>query len=462
MARFFNVFIPLGVLTLLVSEVLLLACSYVLACNIVLEADPSVFLFYEGGIARISVVVISILLGLHFNDLYTQINVRSGIVLLQQLSLVVGSAFLMQALVGYVRADMRLPIRVMLVGSAIATFAILTWRLLYSRYAANVVGVQRLLFFGGSPLLQQIGEHIVEHPELGTAVAGYVMDDAAPRKLPGGPYLGVTAKLREIVQSVRPDCIIVGFSERRNFLPVDELLELRLSGFPIEEETTTYEKILGRICLSQLRPSQLIYSGELGPQPRLVFYQRLVHTALALIGLLTAWPFILLTALAVRLTSAGPILYRQTRVGLNGAHFQVYKFRSMRVGAEDNTGAVWAQRNDPRVTPIGNFLRRTRLDELPQIFNVLRGEMSLVGPRPERPEFVKDFCEQIPYYRQRHCVRPGITGWAQVNYKYGDTLEDTKIKLEYDLYYIKNLSQGLDTYIIFHTLKTIVLSRGGQ
>jgi lipopolysaccharide/colanic/teichoic acid biosynthesis glycosyltransferase len=164
----------------------------------------------------------------------------------------------------------------------------------------------------------------------------------------------------------------------------------------------------------------------------------------------------------VRLTSPGPILYRQTRVGFNGVPFTVFKFRSMRTDAESGTGAVWAQRNDPRVTSIGGFLRKMRLDEIPQLFNVLRGEMSLVGPRPERPEFVRELSERIPYYRQRHCVRPGITGWAQISHKYGDTLEDTMVKLEYDLYYIKNLSQSLDIYIVFHTLKTMLLSRGAQ
>jgi len=162
------------------------------------------------------------------------------------------------------------------------------------------------------------------------------------------------------------------------------------------------------------------------------------------------------------LTSPGPVLYRQVRVGMDGAPFTLYKFRSMRADAEAATGAVWASKDDPRVTPVGRFMRKTRIDELPQVLNVLRGEMSIVGPRPERPEFVEVLSEKIPYYRQRHCVRPGITGWAQINYKYGDTIEDTITKLEYDLYYIKNMAFSLDTYIIFHTAKAMLLSRGSQ
>jgi exopolysaccharide biosynthesis polyprenyl glycosylphosphotransferase len=173
-------------------------------------------------------------------------------------------------------------------------------------------------------------------------------------------------------------------------------------------------------------------------------------------------PLIVLTAIAVRFSSAGPVLYRQVRTGMDGVPFTLYKFRSMYVDAEARTGAVWAQKDDPRVTPIGRWLRLLRLDELPQLFNVLRGEMVIVGPRPERPEFVKTLNEQIPYYRQRHCVKPGITGWAQINYKYGNTIEDTIMKLEYDLYYIKNMSTALDAYIIFHTVKTMLLFRGAH
>ncbi len=209
-------------------------------------------------------------------------------------------------------------------------------------------------------------------------------------------------------------------------------------------------------------PPQLIFSGELGPRPQNLVYQRLSNAVVAIIGIVVTFPIMLLTALAVRLSSPGPVLYRQKRVGLEGVPFTLYKFRSMRVDAEANTGAVWAQKDDPRVTGVGRIIRRIRFDELPQLLNVLKGEMSIVGPRPERPEFVRALSEQIPYYRQRHCVRPGITGWAQINYKYGDTLEDTITKLEYDLYYIKNMSLALDNYILFHTLKAMLLSRGAQ
>jgi exopolysaccharide biosynthesis polyprenyl glycosylphosphotransferase len=243
---------------------------------------------------------------------------------------------------------------------------------------------------------------------------------------------------------------------------MNELLELRFAGNIIEEAATAYERVCGRVCIKDLRPSQLIYSGELGPRRESQFYQTISNLVFAAMGIVLALPFMLLTALAVRLSSPGPVLYRQTRVGMDGVPFTLYKFRSMRQNAEATTGAVWAAKDDPRVTPVGRVIRRIRFDELPQLFNVLKGEMSIVGPRPERPEFVKALSEQIPYYRQRHCVRPGITGWAQINYKYGDTLEDTITKLEFDLYYIKNMTMGLDAYVIFHTIKAMLLSRGAQ
>jgi len=463
MIRLFRVFVPVGVVTLLISEVILIASAFVLATYLVLTVDPVVYLLYDGGWMRIALVLLTILVGLHFHDLYSNIHVQSRVVLLQQLCLVIGIAFLLQGLISYVDPFMRVPIRVMVLGSFISVLAIFGWRIFYSRYALGVIGRDRLLLVGGSPLLEDIGEYIELHPETGLAIAGYLDDShEAGSLLPGGKALGPLAALRDIVTATRPNRIVVGMSERRNCVPVAELLELRFAGHIIEEAANTYERVCGRVCLRELRPSHLIYSGELGPRRQNVIFQTVANMVVAVVGVVVASPLMLLTALAVRLSSPGPVLYRQVRVGLDGAPFTVYKFRSMRVDAEAGTGAVWAKRDDPRVTRVGKIIRKIRFDELPQLFNVLRGEMSMVGPRPERPEFVKTLTEQIPYYAQRHCVLPGVTGWAQINYKYGDTLEDTICKLEYDLYYIKNMSLSLDTYIIFHTVKAMLLSRGAQ
>ena len=412
---------------------------------------------------RILLVLASILLGMHFHDLYSKIYVRSHAVLVQQLCRVIGIALLFQALVGYANASLRVPIKVMVLGSFLAAAAIFAWRIFFSAHVLRVVARDRLLLVGASPLLEDIGKHIEEHPETGLQVVGYVGDrEETGTALAGGKVLGPMASLREIIQATNPDRIVVGMTERRERMPVSELLELRFSGHIIEEAASTYEKVCGRVCLKELRPSQLIYSGELGPRRASMFYQTVINLILAAVGIVLATPIMLLTALVVRLTSAGPVLYRRVRVGMDGIPFTLYKFRSMRADAEAETGAVWASKDDPRVTPFGRTIRKLRIDEIPQLFNVLKGEMSMVGPRPERPEMVRSLSEKIPYYRHRHCVRPGITGWAQVNYKYGDTLEDVIHKLEYDLYYIKNMSLPLDSYIIFLTIKATLLSRGSQ
>ena len=463
MIRLFRVFIPVGALALIVSEILLIAGSYTLAAYSVLPVDPAGYLLDEGGDISILIVLVSILAGLYLQDLYSDIYVKSRIVLLQQLCLVIGVAFVVQGLVSYLDRGLRMPLRVMVLGSFLAMMSIFLWRILFSSYVAEVVGRDRLLLVGGSSVLAEIAAFLDRHPEKGLTVLGYVNDsDPTDAPLPGAKLLGPLASLRDIVAASQPTRIIVGMFERRGRVPVGDLLELRFAGHVIEEAATAYESVCSRVSVKELRPSQLIYSGELGPRRQTIVYQSIANMLAAAAGIIVVSPLMLLTALAVRLTSPGPALYRQVRVGMDGRPFTLYKFRSMRVDAEAHTGAVWAARDDPRVTPIGRILRKVRFDELPQLFNVLKGEMSIVGPRPERPEFVEALSAQIPYYRQRHCVRPGITGWAQINYKYGDTLEDTIAKLEYDLFYIKNMSLKLDTFIIFHTLKAMLLSRGAQ
>ena len=463
MTRIFRVFVPATAVVLLLSEILLITSAFIIAVYFTLDVDPWVNLIYDGGLVHLLPVLVTVLLGMHFNDLYSQFYVKSRIVLLQQLCLVMGGAFLIQGLLSYIVPDLRVSAHVMAWGSALAVVVIYFWRVLFSTFANKFISKDTLLLVGGSPLLADIAAHLEEHPELGLAVAGYVDDAHQPGdQLRGGKVLGGIVDLKEIVEATHPSRIVVGMTERRNRMPVAELLELRFGGHIIEEAAMAFERVCGRVCLKELRPAQLIYSGELGPRRRNLVVHTVMNTLFAAVGLVVAAPLMLATALAVKLSSPGPIFYGQVRVGLDDVPFKVYKFRSMRADAEAKTGAVTATKDDPRVTKVGKIIRKIRFDELPQLFNTLKGEMSIVGPRPERPEFVRDLSQKIPYYRQRHCVRPGITGWAQINFKYGETLEDTMTKLEYDLYYIKNMSLSLDTYIIFHTVKTMLLSRGSQ
>jgi len=460
MVRIFRVFIPVSVIILLITEVLLTIGAFVAAAF--LNPEALTYLRYGNGGINIALVVVTLIFGLYVNDLYSDIYVKSHILLLQQLSFVLGVAFLIQGGVNYVDRDLRMPLHIMVPGSAFAVIAIYGWRVLFSSVVVKAMGGDRLLLVGNSPVIREIAEHIAARPEKGLSVIGVLTDDAEAAQEHDAKFLGRVDALREVAAATHPARIVVGMRERRNRLPVRDLLDLRYRGYLIEEAPTTFERVCGRVCMKELRPSQLIYSGEFSRRRRVVFYQNASNIAFASVCLLISLPIMLLTALAVRLTSSGPILYRQRRVGMDGETFTVYKFRSMTADAEAKTGAVWAVRNDPRVTPVGRVIRKIRFDELPQLFNVLKGEMSLVGPRPERPEFVDSLAEQIPYYRHRHAVKPGITGWAQINYKYGDTIEDTITKLEYDLYYIKNMSFSLDLYIMFHTVKTMLVSRGSQ
>ncbi len=467
MIRLFRVFIPTSVVALILSEFFLVLACYVVAIYIILDFQFTnefvMFLLYEGGLLKTGVVVATVMGGLYAIDLYSQIKVKSRARLLQDLCQVFGIALLAQGLISYALPAARMGRGGMLYGSLAAGTALFAWRVFYSAVILDVVGGQKILFIGANEVVRDIAAHIVANPELGLQVAGYLLaSEPADTPLPGGRALGVVSDVRKVAEQVHPGRIVVGMSERRDRMPVQELLELRFSGYLIEEAGATYEAVCGRICTKELRPSQLIFSGALGPRRGSLLIQTALNYAASLFGAIVSLPVMALVALLVKATSPGPVLYRQTRVGKDGRLFTVYKFRSMRADAEKNTGAVWAVKDDPRVTPVGKWLRLLRLDELPQFFNVLRGEMSLVGPRPERPEFVQTLSEQIPYYRQRHCVKPGVTGWAQINHKYGDTMEDVITKLEYDLYYIKHISPSLDAYIIFHTLKTMLQSRGAQ
>ena len=468
MIRIFQVFIPATAIFLLLSEIVLLfgcfTVGYVLGIpKLYVEISLEFYLQQQNGILRIGLAVAMIVVGLHFQDLYTNFRVKSRIAFIQQLMMVLGVAFLCQALLSFVNRDLMLYRYQMIYGCAMIIVVLPVWRTIFSAIVLKMMGHQKLLFIGSSDILQQIATRIAERPEHGSIVCGYLEEPhEIANRLEGVSPLGTISDMEAVVAEHRPDRIIVGMRERRQRLPVLKLLDLRLSGIHIEEAAHAYESLFGMISTKELRPSQLVFSTELGPSPSSVSKQNMYSVAIALIGTILALPLMAIVAVLVKLTSNGPVLHRQTRVGLQDRIFTVYKFRSMVVDAEAHTGAVWAAKDDPRITWIGKYLRLFRLDELPQLFNVLRGEMSMVGPRPERPEFTKTLSEQIPFYRQRLCVKPGLTGWAQINHKYGDTLEDTNTKLEYDLYYIKHISFSLDLYILLNTLKIVLLARGAQ
>jgi sugar transferase (PEP-CTERM system associated) len=340
------------------------------------------------------------------------------------------------------------------------------WRLLYDWVGRHMAPRERLLIVGTSAAAVSLARELYDrHQELGVSIVGFV--DPDPSRVgaavinPG--VIGAIEDIPAIVKAHRVDRVVVSLADARGKLPMDKLLEMKLRrGVSFDHLASVYEEYTGKIAIENLRPSWLIFSEGFRSTRFGRAVKRLTDLVCATAGLLLLAPVMALVALAVRLTSPGPALYHQTRVGRNGQVFVVHKFRSMRTDAETDTGAVWAQSNDTRVTPVGRFLRRTRLDELPQLWNVLKGEMSMVGPRPERPEFVSTLTGQIPFYGLRHGVRPGVTGWAQVRYTYGASVEDALQKLQYDLFYIKHATVAFDLFVLFSTVKTVLLRRGGQ
>ena len=270
------------------------------------------------------------------------------------------------------------------------------------------------------------------------------------------------ADLQRYVRANRVNRIIVAMGDRKGKLPVEQLLAVKSRGVLIQDATEVYEAITGKVPLESLRLGWLLFSPSFSDFRFVLIYKRLASVVVSLVGLLLTLCLLPFIALAVKLSSPGPILYRQKRVGREGIVFNCYKFRTMRQDAEADTGATWTADGDPRITKVGSFLRSSRLDEIPQLWNVLRGDMSLVGPRPERPEFVEWLSREIPHYNVRHTIRPGITGWAQVRYKYGSSVEDSKEKLRYDLFYVKNMAPGFDLLILFYTIKIILLGRGAK
>jgi sugar transferase (PEP-CTERM system associated) len=293
-------------------------------------------------------------------------------------------------------------------------------------------------------------------------VIGFLDDvpGAADMVPEGHVLLGKIQDLDVLVEETRPNIVVVAQIDRRGHFPTKALLECRLRGIRVEDWPTFYEKATGKILVTAVRPSWLIFSDGFVKTPRTEIIKRLFDVTVSLAGLLLSLPVMIIAAIAVKVESSGPILYRQPRLGQNGCVFILNKFRSMRRDAEKDTGPVWTTQRDPRITRVGAVLRRTRLDELPQLFNVLIGHMSFIGPRPERPEFVSELQKQIPYYMERLAVKPGITGWAQVRYRYGSTVEDAVEKLQYDLYYIKNLSLFLDLLIVLNTVQVVLFARG--
>lgn len=455
MIRFFNLYIPSRTLILVGGEIAAICASFGLAIFILYGRNGTTY-FNDGHVLfKIFGLTALTLYFSHYMEMYELGFRPSHREVYPRVFMIVGILCLVVALLTAVFPGFIIGHRVLVLGLCILSFSWLLWRWTYGRLIFLPALRERVFLIGDGERARRILSAVQSRAELGMDVVGWA----------GELENGLTCEsmgqtLRELAAQRAIDRVIVALIDRRAKMPVNELLELRLSGVRIEDGTSLLEKVSGQIEVDELHPSWLIFGEGFRLTPRHRLLRRTLSTLLAVVLCILTLPILPLIALLIKLDSPGPILYRQKRVGLRNTVFNCYKFRTMRPDAEADSGPTWASDEDPRITSIGKFLRRTRLDEIPQLWNVLRGDMAFVGPRPERPEFVEKLSREIPYYHLRHTTRPGITGWAQINYGYGSSVEESKEKLRYDLYYVRNVSVMLDLAIVFGTLRAVVLGRG--
>jgi sugar transferase (PEP-CTERM system associated) len=424
--------------------------------------DSHVELMLRQGFLKAGLATIFCLTAFYLFDLYDFIVMHDRRELVLRLVQALGLAWVALALAFYAFPQLVLGRGISLIALPLALGLMVGWRVSIHWLLGHPDFGEKILIVGSGNLAVEVAREMLDRPDAGYRIAGFVGTDPEllGKSLINPRVIGLTSELDEVVRREGIDRIIVAMGERRGQLPTAELLQLSLAGtVNIEEGASFYERVTGRVSLNMIRPSWLIFSSR-GRQARISGIARnTVHRIVALIGALCSLPIAIVTAVLIKLDSRGPVLYKQERVGKNGGSFTVMKFRSMRTDAE-KAGPVWASLDDDRTTRVGKIIRKLRIDEIPQFWNILRGDMDFVGPRPERPHFVAQLAEEIPYYEQRHLIAPGLTGWAQIKYPYGASIEDARQKLQYDLYYIKNQSLMLDAIILFETVKIILFGRG--
>ncbi len=455
----FNRHVSAKGLTVFSCETLLIAGSMLLAARAQGSLDTAM-----GALWKIALATAVCELCFYYNDLYDLTAVHSRAELLVRVMRAAGTAALVLAAASVILPVINIGHGVFLTSVGLLLVVVPAWRMAFDGVTRDPHLEERVLIVGTGKRAEMIARQIQSQHDFAYRAVGYLSesDDAGGDETDLDlPLLGSAADVARLAGLHQINRVILAISDRRGHLPIQELLHAKLAGVRIEDAATTYERITGKILTDGLAPSWFIFSDGFRASRTTRAIKRCVDVMLAAVGLVLAAPLMLLTALAVMLDSPGPVFYRQERVGENNRLFTLCKFRSMRSDAEKGT-PIWAKSNDARVTRVGRFIRLTRLDELPQLLNVLRGDMSFVGPRPERPYFVQQLTAQIPFYAERHAVKPGVTGWAQVRYRYGASVEDAMEKLRYDLYYIKHLSIAFDFTIVIDTVKVIVCAKGAQ
>ncbi len=411
----------------------------------------------QGGIIKALLITAVCQLCLYYCDLYDLRRIQDLRDLFVRLLKALGATSLILAAVYLAFPILIIVSGVFLWTSVLVIALIVGWRMAFEWVAQHAGPHERLLIVGVNPAAVGLAQELFEgRREFGVEIVGFVDPDHEEGDVSssGPPIIGSVDDIPSIVRDRYVDRVVVSLGDARGKLPMERLLEMKLNqGIRFDHLVSVYEQYTGKIAIENLRPSWFIFSDGFRKPHVFHLTKRLCDVVAAAVGLVLAAPIMLLVAIAVKLTSPGPVLYQQRRVGQFGRPVTIRKFRSMRSDAEAGTGAVWARPNDDRITKIGRFLRLSRLDELPQLWNVLVGDMSLIGPRPERPEFVETLTAAIPFYGERHAIRPGLTGWAQVRYSYGASVEDAMQKLQYDLFYLKNMSLTLDAVIALRNIQ---------
>ena len=454
-------------MVLVTGEAFLLIASVIISSVVVAGPYAWNLLTDSTAVFRVLLIVMVCQVSLHYVDLYDLRTITGTRDLAVRLLRALGAASLTLGITYWLFPLLVVEQGMFVLFAAIALLLVIAWRSAFEWVTSHLAPRERLLLVGTSPAAVTLARELFERrQELGVDIVGFVDPDparvGAPVINPG--VVGTIDDIPALTASMRVDRVVVSLSDERGKLPMGQLLDVRLrTGVAFDHLASVYEEYTGKIALENLRPSWLIFSAGFRKTRMLLVAKRTFDIVAAVCGLVLASPLMLLVAVIVKLESPrDPILYHQERVGLNGKVFTIHKFRTMRADAEAGTGPIWSRANDTRVTSVGRFMRKTRLDEIPQLCNVLSGEMSLIGPRPERPSFVEQLTQQIPFYGQRHVVKPGLTGWAQVRYSYGASVEDAVEKMQYDLFYVKNLSMRFDLVIAFETVKTVLLRRGAR
>lgn len=438
----------------------------ILALYLRLGFEGSIFeLTEKNGWYKIALAVCFCLLNLYFYDLYDYTVMGNRRELLLRLVQALGIAWVLLSFLFYFVPPLMMGRGVSVISVPIVLILLLTWRILIHLLTGHPEIGEKILVVGTGKAANDTAEAIWERRDAGYRIVGFVTENGSkPKNLPAKMnLLGSANNLEEVIKNEKINRVVIAVRERRGTFPTETLLRMSLAGnINIEECTSFFERITGKVHIDMLRPSWLIFAGrKRGTRIGQVF-RELVHRLMALTGLVISLPIAVLTAILIKLESKGPVFYRQERLGKNGKIFHVIKFRSMNIDAEADGMPVWAADDDGRATRVGRVIRKIRVDEIPQFWNILKGEMNFVGPRPERPHFVSQLAQEIPFYEHRHLVAPGLTGWAQIKYPYGASIEDARQKLQYELYYIKNQSLTLDMMIVFETIKTVLFGRGGR